>query len=368
MAMNVDLLIIGGGPTGLYAAIAATLRGMRVGVFEPKEGAIDKACGEGLMPPAVAALERVGVQVAEHFPFEGIRYIGRNTTAEARFQQGVGRGVRRLALHHALRERALALGVDIVPEKVKQFTMYPTHVEIGGHTAPVAFASDGLHSSIRKQLGLQLPSTQPSRYGLRQHFRVRPWSPFVEVHWCEDAEAYITPVSADTVGLAFLFDDRLRDGSDIPPFERLLTRFPAVRDRLQGAVPASTLRGAGPFEQNVSRPLSGRILLIGDAAGYVDPITGEGLRLGFDTADAAISRVLSRELESYNSDWWRITRRYRWLTRGLLAIRRSPVRPWIVPAMSRLPWAFSKIVNTLAHGSAPLAVRSTLHGKFTPSP
>ena len=84
-----DLLIAGGGPTGLGAAIMAAQAGLQTTVFEPNEGVIDKACGEGLMPGAVAFLETLGVRPATAHPFVGVRYIGSGGAARRSQQDRV---------------------------------------------------------------------------------------------------------------------------------------------------------------------------------------------------------------------------------------------------------------------------------------
>src|SRR5262249_12736081 len=92
-----DLVVVGGGPVGLAAAIHAADRGLSAVVLERRTPPLDKACGEGLMPPGVAALGALGVVVPEHAraPFVGIRYVDGDTVAEARFADGPGWGVRR---------------------------------------------------------------------------------------------------------------------------------------------------------------------------------------------------------------------------------------------------------------------------------
>src|SRR6185312_3244864 len=106
----------------------------------------------------------------------------------------------------------------------------------------------------------------PMRLGLRQHYSVRPWSDRVEVYFGESAEAYVTPVDADLVGVCFLFEDRARSETAAERFERLLAGFPLLKSRLADVPIASKLRGAGPFEQRVSRRVVDNVLLIGDAA------------------------------------------------------------------------------------------------------
>ena len=98
---DVDLLVAGGGPVGLAVAIGARAAGLSVAVVEPRAVPVDKACGEGLMPAAVAALGRLGVPVTGR-PFVGIRYLSPGRAVAANFRAGPGLGVRRTTLHAAL--------------------------------------------------------------------------------------------------------------------------------------------------------------------------------------------------------------------------------------------------------------------------
>src|SRR5215210_1837085 len=100
-----DLLVIGGGPAGLATAIRARLAGLDVAVLDRFHPPIDKACGEGLMPDAVARLREIGVETAG-FPFRGIRYLDGDLVADGIFPQAGGLGVRRVDLHEALVHRA----------------------------------------------------------------------------------------------------------------------------------------------------------------------------------------------------------------------------------------------------------------------
>jgi len=90
-------------------------------------------------------------------------------------------------------------------------------------------------------------------------------------------------------------------------------------------------------------------MLVGDAAGYVDALTGEGIAVGLASARALVDAVVADDPASYERAWWRVTRRYRWLTESLLwAGHRTVTRRLIVPSAQRLPWAFGAAVNQLA--------------------
>jgi flavin-dependent dehydrogenase len=335
-----DLLVVGAGPVGLATAVEAAGAGLSVVVVDPRADPVDKACGEGLMPPARAALARLGVEVAGQ-PFHGIRYVGSGASATAHFRAGAGLGVRRTVLSAALARRAGELGVRRVPARAGAPVTGPGWVEAAGVRASWLVAADGLHSATRRALGLDVAPRGPIRYGLRRHYSLAPWSDLVEVHWAADAEAYVTPVAPDLVGVAVLCPGG--------GYEGWLARFPELRERLAGAAPATPVRGAGPLRRVARRRVSGRVLLVGDAAGYVDAITGEGISVGLLSARELVRCLLDGRPEAYEAAWRRVSRRYRALTAGLVwAAHRPALRRQIVPTAQRLPWAFGAVVDQLA--------------------
>ena len=340
MSFDVDAIVAGGGPVGLATAIEARLGGLSVVVVEPRSGDIDKACGEGLMPGALPRLARLGVD-PQGMPLRGVSYRSTDRHADHRFVSAAGRGVRRTELHGALRDRAVELGVRFADGKVGGIAQDATSVTAAGMRARWLFGCDGLHSTVRREIGAQLPSPRRGRrFGVRQHFAVAPWSDLIEVHWSGAVEAYVTPVAPDTVGIALLG----RRGID---FATALAGIPELAFLLD-AEPASSLRGAGPLLQRTSRRHRGRVLLVGDASGYVDAITGEGLRLGFAQAEAAVTAALHGRPGSYEGEWTRITRDFRVLTSGLVTAARSPLRPAIVPLAAALPRVYGAVVERLA--------------------
>lgn len=335
-----DLLVVGGGPIGLAAAIEARLAGLSVTIVEPRSDAIDKACGEGLMPGALPLLARLGVDPVG-MPLRGISYRSANRHVDHRFANGEGRGVRRIVLHDALSRRAAALGVTRTEGRVDSIVQDADGVAAAGIRARWLFGADGLHSSVRRLSGLEGVSRGIRRFGLRQHFEIEPWTDLVEVHWSPRVEAYVTPVSEGVVGVAVLGPQRTE-------FRDALAEIPELFDRIADATPASSLRGAGPLRQRATRPSSGRVLLVGDASGYVDAITGEGLRLGFEQARVAVAAIVAGAPQQYDADWKRVTRDFRVLTSGLVRAAGSPVRRAIVPAAATLPRLYGSIVERLA--------------------
>ncbi|GIH94748.1 NAD(P)/FAD-dependent oxidoreductase [Planobispora siamensis] len=335
----IDVLVAGGGPAGLATAIHAAAAGMEAVVVEPRPGPVDKACGEGLMPTGAAALRELGVE-AEGRPLRGIRYLDGRHEAQADFRGGHGLGVRRTVLHAALSRRAAELGVRVVPGRVSEVRQRTDGVEAAGFTARWLVAADGLHSPVRALLGLELPGRGPRRYGLRQHYPIAPWTDFVEVHWAADGEAYVTPVGENLVGVAVLTSRR-------GAFPERLAAFPSLAERLGGSA-ATRVRGAGPLRQRVRSRVAGRVLLVGDAAGYVDALTGEGISLALQSARALVGCLRTGTPQAYESAWARLSRRHRLLTGALLSARRHPATArLIVPAAYRVPALFGAAVRAL---------------------
>ena len=346
MSVVHDVIVVGAGPAGLAASIVAHQAGLRVLVLEHREGPIDKACGEGLLPGALRRLGALGVELPPGHPIEGIRFRDAHhaeLTAEGRFR-GAARGLRRLALSSAMLARADELGVPLVRRVARDLTEGSSFVEIDGVRSRYVVAADGLRSPIRRRLGLTRAATSPARYGCRRRYRVRPWSASVEVHLGRDAEAYVTPLAGDEVGVALL---RRGPGG----FAETLSRFPLLEARLRGATPISDARGAGPFEQRVARRVAGRVLLVGDAAGYLDPLTGEGVALALATARAAVECIVDERPATYEERYREATARYYRVTSALLAVaRRQRLHRPFLELSRRLPWLFDAALSYLDGG------------------
>ncbi|MFF3753148.1 NAD(P)/FAD-dependent oxidoreductase [Streptomyces sp. NPDC002018] len=336
----IDLLVVGGGPAGLATAVHATLAGLETVVIEPRATPVDKACGEGVMPSGVRALTALGLDLPRGHPLRGIRYVHGSHRAEAPFHDGPGLGIRRTELHTALVRRAEEAGVTFVTGRAGEIAQNADGVSAGGLRARWLVAADGLHSPVRHSLGLSLPDRRPRRYGLRRHYRMKPWTDFVEVHWSSGGEAYVTPVADDLVGVAVLSTARRGYDDHLAGFPRLLS--------LLDGEPANAVRGAGPLRQRVRGRTAGRVLLVGDAAGYVDALTGEGIALALASAEAAVRCLRAGRPQAYEDEWRRLSRRHRLLTEGLLRVsgHRAGAR-LIVPAAARMPSLFAAAVRAL---------------------
>jgi flavin-dependent dehydrogenase len=361
---RVDVAIVGGGPAGLAAGIEAARRGLSAVVVERQAGVADKACGEGLMPSGVRALDRLGA--LKHLgpdasaPFVGIRYHQEDGSGcEGHFHDGAGLGIRRLALWSAMEAAARDAGVELLQGAAAR------DVKVGADavtltvndeplTARILVAADGLASPLRQAAGLTLldEGRGRRRFGLRRHFVGVQGSDHVEVHWSDGLEAYVTPVGPGRAGVAFLYDERKEPRAD---FEAFLSRFPAVQARLGGAAPDSSIRGAGPLARRVRAVVQGRLVLLGDAAGYVDAITGEGLTLAFASA-RALGEVLpaalaggEAALRPYARAHARLFRWYALNAGSLVWLSRHPaLRRGVIRALSLHPSLFSTVLRIVA--------------------
>jgi flavin-dependent dehydrogenase len=351
-----DVAIAGGGPAGLAAAIRSAQRGYRTVLFERSAAIPDKACGEGLMPSGARELHRLAVRIPADAcaAFRGIRYVQEDgTTLEARFRAEHGIGIRRTALATAMRDRARACGAELRHGAVAGVRSRGESIELqtdaGPTEARLLIAADGLHSPLRRAAGLDTPAPPARmRYGVRRHFALPPWTDFVEVHWASGLEAYVTPVGPRSVNVAFLRD---REGAE--DFDEQLARFPILLERIRGAAFDSDVRGAGPLLQRVRARWAPRLALLGDAAGYVDAITGQGLSLAF-AASAILFTSLPRDL---STDLAPALRAYdagvraRWLryaipAHALVALSRRPaLRRAALRSVGAVPGAFGALIR-----------------------
>ncbi len=365
MSSTRQAVVVGGGPAGLAAAIALRQAGASVTVVEPHRPPIDKACGEGLMPSALEALAALGVDLSRcGRPFRGIRYVSDGTIAEADFPGGaLGRSVRRIDLHAALVERARAAGVELrFGERAEALTPNGIATAAGELPARWVIGADGLRSKVRGWAGLEVPDRRARRrFGVRRHLALPPPGDHVEVVFGDRAEAYLTAVSEEEVGVALLWEGEARGFDDL-----LATRFPSsFADRFRGAKKLDSDRGAGPFRTRVRAVSSKNFILIGDAAGYVDALTGEGMAIAFHEALALAPALAAEEPARYARASAKLRRVPEAVTKlALFMARRPALRRRVVAAFASDPALFARVLGALACGRPARTLASSGLARF----
>jgi len=177
--------------------------------------------------------------------------------------------------------------------------------------------ADGASSRVRNWAKLdpnemEAPPKKNLRFAFRRHYRVVPWTSFMELHWGRHCQVYVTPVSREEVCVALISSNpklRLDDG---------LGEFPELCARLENAELASSERGAITITRRLRRVYRGRTVLVGDASGGVDAITGEGLCLTFRQAALLGDCLASGELARYQKGHRRLSRRPALMARMML--------------------------------------------------
>lgn len=356
-----DLAIVGGGPAGLAVAIVAAEQGLSVIVLERREFPSDKACGEGVLPPGVSALERLGIRDrfdrTNSYPFRGIRFVQEDGSSAESSMPSIGMGIRRTVLIEMLSRRAEELGAVLRHRcVVAAFEARPdraiVHTAEGPIGARLVVAADGLHSMLRKASKLEASPSSRRRFALRQHYEVAPWSDFVEVFIDAKGEAVATPVSDRCVAVNFVWEDGAFERPTLPS---LASRFPALVKQLASAPPLSSVKGAGPMAQRVKRRNTDRMVLVGDAAGFVDSISGDGLSVAFNSAlilGQHLARIMARgasqeSMHAYEREARGLYRGYWFVTNGLLTIARHPrARRMIIHSLMRHPKVFRAMMGS----------------------
>lgn len=370
-----DVVVVGGGLAGCATAIRLARSGLSVSVLERSKMPGRKSCGEGLFPAGVEALSKLGVNPGEEgAALRGVRFIASNATAEAPFAGGrTALGIRREVLDTAIRARArdegvcVRTGVSVFGIMTGGGRVRAVETSAGDIEARAFVAADGLGSRMRRLAGLE--GRRPGRrYGISAHVAMADeLEPVVQVWFGEGLEVYLTPVGARVANLAVLtrraemarFAGGLRTG-----FVATVARHPALR---HGFELTDEPLAAGPFARSCSRAWRGNVVLAGDAAGFFDGITGEGMTaalLGAELAARAVTGYLESgsyaPLRDYERKRRSLVRNAEALGRMSLVLSRwHPAARRTVANLGARPDTFARLVaiNTGDAGFRSLGIR-----------
>jgi menaquinone-9 beta-reductase len=354
------VFVVGGGPAGLVAAIALRRKGLRVTVADGADFPGDKACGEGILPEGLAALERLGIPLdwREGRAFHGIRFINSKACAEAAFPSRAGLGIRRVLLHRQLVRAAESFGVQLLWRA--PVTNISNRISMGMKEirSDWIIGADGVKSRVKSWIGSGSSRTDNLRFAFRQHFACKPWSEFVEMHWSKFAQLYVTPISSSEVGVVVLSRNphlRIRAG---------LPYFPEVAKRLVDASAISAERGAVTGNSFVRKVYKGNVALIGDASGTVDAICGEGLSLAFQQAEHLAEAIANQNLASYEKAHRRLRRRPALMARLLLLLENQPrLQERVVNVLAAEPDIFQRMLAAHVGQVSPFSL-ATASARF----
>ena len=303
VATDADVAVVGAGPAGAAAALFAAQRGLRVIVVDKQAFPRDKPCGEGLMPSGRPALRELGLEAAVVSggapPLHGIQFgrveeppVAVPFPAHAGEQAGLG--IRRITFdaqlaealsHHShIRFSPPTEARDIRRDSDGMSTVITTTGEL--RTRFVALA-DGLRSGLRHRLGWTVGPRPPHRYGIVGHWVMHaPVDPWVRITFDRGLEVYEGPVAGNQRMVALLsYQDRMAEfGGQLESRYRTIAQ--AIRPGLRQADLVGSVSAVGPFWYGATTVADRGIFLIGDAAGFTDPITAEGIATGLRQARA----------------------------------------------------------------------------------
>ena len=344
--------MVGAGPAGIVAAIAAQKRGRQVTVLDARKPPIDKPCGEGILPQGVGALKMLDIFLPSEvaFPFRGMRFVDENNSVRADFADATGISVRRVKLHQLLVNHAMESGVEFRwGARVTQIDKHIVTTPLERFSYEWLIGADGHNSQVRKWAGFEPRATRRKRFGFCIHFNLEPWSDVAEVHWAHGCQIFITPMRGHEVGVAVISQEpQLR-------FDKAIRRFPLLAEKFCGVEPTTREFGDTTSLRILPKVTSGRVALIGDASGTVDAVTGHGLSLSFQQAIILAEGIERSNLASYESSHKKIASIGITMTRLMMLMSEND---WIRRRILRLfqisPSLFARMLS-IHTGTVPLS-------------
>lgn len=303
-ARDAEVIVVGGGPAGAATAFFLARAGLDVLVLDRAHFPRDKPCSEYLSPQASRILHELDVlETLERGPaahLSGMRVVAPDGTSfEGTFGavQGFrgfrshGLAVRRPILDQRLLSRAREIGAQ-VREGAQVRDVVRDNGRITGVTvaiedrlttlrAPLIVGADGLRSIVARRTGLGTHGRWPRRLALVTHYAgVSHEREIGEMHVFRGGYLGIAPVGGGLTNVALVVPAGRRDeirGASAEFVERTIALHPAIAARLAGTGRASPVRAVGPFNWRAKVACAPGVALVGDAADFFDPFTGEGM-------------------------------------------------------------------------------------------
>jgi flavin-dependent dehydrogenase len=336
-----DAVVVGGSVAGSTTALELARRGLSVALVDKARFPRPKACGEGLLPHGVAALRDLGIHAAGA-RVRGLRFVSPSgVTAEADFPSGHGLVVRREKFDAQLfRAAAETPGVTAFEETLYDPDRFPARWVIG---------ADGLRSQFHRRP--EFPASPPAlkRVGLSTHVRgLEIDRERVEVILHDAGEVYLAPSEGDEALVACLFrQEALPPGvTNEDRVLHVLLSLEVLRGRTRGISFTTPALAVAPLGLRVGAVTAGNTLLVGDAAGAPDPVTGEGMSLAILSARAAAEAVGKGRPEDYERERRRLAAGSEWLGRWMLRATRYPaIADRVVTSLVEHPELFTKLLE-----------------------
>jgi len=359
-----DVLITGAGPAGAIAATVLARAGVRVLVLDRARFPRPKLCGDTVNPGTFAILRRLGLEcvVTRALPLDGMIVTGAgHTRVEGRYGGACGHAISRTDLDLALLIAAAGAGARIEQDVLVDAPLVDTSrgevvsgVIVKGRngrrhriTAGITIAADGRYSRVARAVGLSRSPSHPRRWAIGSYFQdVAGMTTFGEMHVRHGHYLGVAPLPGGITNACVVTPDPgRRRPEDI--LRNVLRQDPLLCDRFTKARMVVEPISLGPLA--VDCPASGMpgLLLAGDAAGFVDPMTGDGLRFAIRGAELAALEVL-HALEHGNIDAhvrlraarrrefttkWRFNRTMRWVVEVPATLRLAEIGAGVAPAM-----------------------------------
>lgn len=355
-----DVLIAGAGPAGAVAATVLARAGARVLVLDRASFPRDKLCGDTINPGALAVLRRLGLDGAASagLPIDGMVVTGESgVRIDGRYGGLHGRALRRRELDEVLVHAAAAAGARIEEGVLVQGPVIATSggrpivagLTIKGRdgrglrvTAPMVIAADGRYSRVGRALRLSRAARRPRRWAVGAYFDgVRGLTSCGEMHVRAHHYLGVAPLPGGLANACLVTTHVTRQ----PVEELLLTALRNDRqlaDRFRAARMVCGAVCIGPLAVECASAGMEGLLLAGDASGFVDPMTGDGLRFAFRGGELAAEEAL-RSLAHGGRDAH---------VRLLAARRREFARKWRFNRAMRLLVTCPATVRAAAYGAA----------------